>query len=326
MSRPLRIEYPGAWYHILNRGRRKEVIFTEPGDYKLFIKGLKEASETWQLRVAAYCLLPNHYHLLVQTPAGNISRAMRHVDGVYTQRFNRIHGHDGSLFRGRFKSILVDADSYLLQLIRYIHHNPLKAGLAKRLNSYEWSSHRVYVSTRENRSWLYTEKILSMLHAHEPERRRAYLQLMSRDEDDILADVYKMERWPSLLGSEEFIKKTKERFFPVTLNEDIPQMKDLVPEVERIKKAVCEAYGVTENTLSKSQRGIFNESRNVAVYLTRLLRGDSLNRIGEEFEIRKYSSVSSIIERMKVELGRNKELKNRVDKVRSAISKSQEQT
>lgn len=131
MSSPLRIEYPDAWYHVMNRGRRGEEIFGDKQDYRQFIEILKETANLWKLRIAAYSLIPNHYHLLVQTPWGNLSRCLRHIDGVYTQRFNRSHGCDGPLFRGRFKSILVDADSYLLPLVRYIHRNPVRAGLAK---------------------------------------------------------------------------------------------------------------------------------------------------------------------------------------------------
>ena len=125
MTRPLRIEYKDEWYHVMNRGRRGEVIFKGKDDYSRLITLLKETARLWNLRIAAYCLMENHYHLLVQTPDANISRCMRHINGVYTQRFNRGHGCDGQLFRGRYKSILIDADSYLLQLVRYIHRNPL---------------------------------------------------------------------------------------------------------------------------------------------------------------------------------------------------------
>jgi len=89
MSRPLRIEYPGAWYHVMNRGRRFEKIFLGRSDYQLFIDLLKEAIELWGVKISAFCLIPNHYHLLVQTPEGNLSRVMRHINGVYTQRYNR---------------------------------------------------------------------------------------------------------------------------------------------------------------------------------------------------------------------------------------------
>ena len=118
MSRPLRIQYPDAWYHLMNRGRRREEIYTDKHDYMGFIELLQEATEMFNVCISAYCLMPNHYHLLIQTPDANLSRCMRHINGVYTQRFNRRHGHDGPLFRGRYKSILIDQDSYLLELIR----------------------------------------------------------------------------------------------------------------------------------------------------------------------------------------------------------------
>ena len=146
MSRPLRIECPGAWYHIMNRGRRAENVFLDKEDYEWFLELLKDSSEMWNVRTAACCLMPNHYHMLIQTLDANLSRFMRHVNGVYTQRFNRFHGCDGHLFRGRFKSILVDKDAYLLQLVRYIHRNPLEAGIVDKLDGYEWSSHKGYIS------------------------------------------------------------------------------------------------------------------------------------------------------------------------------------
>ena len=133
MSRPLRIQYPDAWYHVMNRGRRGEEIFTDDKDYAAFIDLLKEINDDYKVKVSAYCLMSNHYHLLVQTPDSNISRAMRHLNGVYTQRYNRIHHSDGPLFRGRYKAILVEADSYLLELLRYIHRNPLGAGVVDNL-------------------------------------------------------------------------------------------------------------------------------------------------------------------------------------------------
>ena len=128
MSRPLRIEYPDAWYHVMNRGRRGEEIFSTSEDFATFIKLLQEGAEQWNIRISAYCLLSNHYHLLIQTPLGNLARFMRHINGVYTQRYNRIHKCDGQLFRGRYKAILVEEDRYLLELVRYIHHNPLMGG------------------------------------------------------------------------------------------------------------------------------------------------------------------------------------------------------
>lgn len=140
MSRPFRIEFKNAWYHVMNRGRRKENVFLIKSDYYHFVNLLDESAELWNVNICAFCLMPNHYHLLLQTPDANLSRFMRHVNGVYTQRFNRFHKTDGALFRGRFKSILVGEQNYLLDLIRYIHFNPVKAGLVKMPGDYCWSS------------------------------------------------------------------------------------------------------------------------------------------------------------------------------------------
>lgn len=103
MARPLRIEYPDAVYHVLNRGTARQRVFREPPHYQLFLAGLAEAHTRWGVEVFAYCLMGTHYHICLRTPAGNLSRVMRHLDGTYTQRFNRARGRDGPLFRGRYQ-------------------------------------------------------------------------------------------------------------------------------------------------------------------------------------------------------------------------------
>ena len=118
MARPLRIEFPGAWYHVMNRGRRGENIFSGKQDHEAFLAVLSACSEMFDLKVGAYCLMSSHYHLLVQTPAGNLSRAIRHLNGVYTQRYNRRRDIDGQLFRGRYKSVLVEEDSVTADIKR----------------------------------------------------------------------------------------------------------------------------------------------------------------------------------------------------------------
>ena len=128
MARPLRIEYPGAWYHAMNRGASGRAIFQSDRDRHAFLALFGDIAATFGVEVHAYCLMGNHYHLLLRTPRGNLSRALRHLNGVYTQRYNRTHGTDGPLFRGRFKAVLVDADTYLAALSRYIHLNPVTAG------------------------------------------------------------------------------------------------------------------------------------------------------------------------------------------------------
>jgi putative transposase len=326
MSRPLRIEYPDAWYHVMNRGRRGEDIFLDRKDYCQFIEILNETAKIWKLRIAAYCLMPNHYHLLVQTPNGNLSRCLRHIDGVYTQRFNRAHGIDGPLFRGRYKSILVEADSYLLPLVRYIHRNPLNAGLTKTLAGYAWSSHRGYLSNAENDRWLYNEFILSLFPGKREERQRAYRRFVSLGDEEELIEIFEKKKWPSVLGSKGFVHRIKERFYSDKTDDEVPQFKELDPEVGQIQKVVEKFYGIRKKELLSSRRGVFNEPRNMAIYLTRQLRGDTLKQIGFDFKIIKYSSVSSSIERTKKWIATDKKLRAKVNKLVFMLRKSQEQT
>src|SRR6266540_3724406 len=120
MSRPLQIQFPEAVYHVMNRGAARQPTFTDEGDYQAFLDTLAEAHRLWGIEVFAYSLIGTHYHLCLRTPKGNLSRVMRHVDGIYTQRFNRRHRRDGTLFRGRYKAILIDADEYLAEAVEQI--------------------------------------------------------------------------------------------------------------------------------------------------------------------------------------------------------------
>ena len=126
MPRPTRVQYPDAFYHVMNRGRGRQAIFHDEAYFRAFLDTLAESHERFDAIIHTYCLMTNHYHLLVQTPRANLDRIMRHINGIYTQRYNRLRKTDGPLFRGRYKAILVDADAYLLQLSRYIHRNPVE--------------------------------------------------------------------------------------------------------------------------------------------------------------------------------------------------------
>ena len=163
MSRPLRIQFPAAVYHVINRGAARQPTFVDDEDSQAFLDTLAEAHRLWQIEIFAYCLMRNHYHLCLRTPKGNLSRVMRHVDGIYTQRFNRRHRRDGSLFRGRYKAILIDADEYLSALVRYIHLNPVQAGAVNQPEDYRWGSHRFYLEPKGAPSWLNTAEALEQL-------------------------------------------------------------------------------------------------------------------------------------------------------------------
>lgn len=319
MSRPLRIEYPGAWYHVMNRGRRGENVFSGKQDFEIFITLLKEAAELWDVQVSAYCLMSNHYHILLQTPQGNLSRFMRHLNGVYTQRYNRLHGYDGQLFRGRYKSILVEEDSYLLELVRYIHHNPLRAGMVDDLNQYPWSSHPGYLSADKNWDWLYKDFVLSML-SDKKEAKNAYKQFMATEDSQEIQEIFEKKKWPSILGGEGFIAWVKENFFASKKHRQVPESLQLAPERARIIKEVCRNYGVSEEELLIAKRGKKNEPRNVAIYLCRQLRNDTLINLGEAFGMTGYSPAGSAIDRVNKNLLKDEKLQIRLNQIIKAIS------
>ena len=323
MSRPLRIQYPDAWYHVMNRGRRGDEIFTEAKDYLSFIDLLKEIAEDYNVQISAYCLMPNHYHLLVQTPASNISRAMRHLNGVYTQRYNRTYNCNGQLFRGRYKAILVEADSYLLELLRYIHRNPLQANLVDNLQKYNWSSHKGYVSKAKKWDWLYKSFALSLFSKDHAESITLYKQFVSQEVPNEINEILGRTKLPPVLGSKKFIDKVKASFFSDKSREEIPEAKILAPDPDRILRAVSKFYHVGMDDLIRSRRGYFNEPRNVAIYLTRRLRGDTLKEVGEVFGINKNSTVSSSVDRVKYEMKRDKNMRLRVEELIQILTNGQ---
>ena len=326
MARPLRIEYPDAWYHVMNRGRRGEDIFADDQDYIMFTDLLRETSEMWNVRVAAYCLMPNHYHMLLQTPNANLSRSMRHLNGVFTQRYNGRHQCDGQLFRGRYKSILIDSDSYLLQAVRYIHRNPVRAGLVEKIDAYKWSSHKGYLSIAGKWEWLYKSYILSMLSRNRKSRLRYYKRWVSVAEDDEVSKKISGAKWPVCLGPQEFIDRIKEKYGSGEINREIPASRELLPDRKRIVDEVCRFYGVKNTEIMKSQRGRRNDARNAAIYLTRKFRLDTFSEIGKQYKIDNDRTVRSVVERMKKRLTADGDLAREMEQLKGLIIKGQEWT
>jgi putative transposase len=325
MARPLRIHYPDAWYHVMNRGRRGEQVFESKDDYERFIDVLLEAIDLFALRVSAFCLMPSHYHMLVQTPDANLSRCVRHINGVYTQRFNAAHWLDGQLFRGRYKAIVVGEDSYLLQLVRYIHRNPVRAGLVDNAEDYRWSSHNGYLSKAKKWDWLHKKVLLSMLSKDPKQQVRRYRTYMSENEDESLLSMLSLKKLPAILGTSKFVENLKTRFFEKKRHVEVPESKQLAPDFAIIKQVICDYYEIEENQLYYTKRAVFNEAKAMGMFLSRYLRGESLKSIGLQFGIDSYSTVSTIIERFKKRLSADRALEKRVGQVRQIIL-SQEQT
>jgi putative transposase len=207
MARPLRIEYPGAVYHITSRGNARMVIFEDNYDRTVFLHILEEVIKRYNWICHAYCLMDNHYHFLLETVDPTLSIGMRYLNGVYTQRYNRRHHRVGHIFQGRFKSILVDRDSYLLELCRYVVLNPVRAGSTKRASLYRWSSYKPTAGLSKPPSFLTVDWILPQFGKNRKQAQQEYRQF-------ILAGMEAASPWEELkaqciLGGKEFFEKIR---------------------------------------------------------------------------------------------------------------------
>lgn len=179
MARPLRIEFPGALYHVTSRGNRQETIFEDDEDREVFLGVLAEVVSRFNWLCHAYCLMGNHYHLVIETPDGKLSKGMRQLNGVFTQACNRRHHRAGHLFQGRFKSILVDRESYLLELSRYVVLNPVRAGMVGAAANWPWSSYRATAGERTAPAFLTTDALLSTFGKRKQKARERYVRFVA---------------------------------------------------------------------------------------------------------------------------------------------------
>lgn len=205
MSRPIRIEFPDALYHVTARGDRREAIFEDDQDRQTFLLILEKTVTQFNWLCYAWCLMDNHYHLLIQTPDGNLSKGMRQLNGVATQTSNRRHHRVGHLFQGRFKAILVDHDAYLLELSRYIVLNPVRAGMVKAPANWAWSSYRASAGLAPAAPWLAVDGVLSQFAKRRSLAQQRYAQFVH---EGIKAD----SPWQNLkgqifLGDDPFVQQ-----------------------------------------------------------------------------------------------------------------------
>ena len=174
MARPLRIEFPNALYHVTSRGDGRDDIYLDDNDRNNFLAVLDQVYERCNWECHSDCLMTNHYHLLIETPEGNLSQGMRHLNGVYTQRFNRNHNRVGHVFQGRYKAILVEKESYLLELSRYIVLNPVRAGMVHSAKDWSWSSYRSTAGLSVCPSWLKADWLLSNFSKRKRKAKEKY--------------------------------------------------------------------------------------------------------------------------------------------------------
>jgi len=300
MPRPQRIEYEGAFHHVMNRGRARQRIFHGNNYYEAFLETLKEASERFDAVIHAYSLMSNHYHLLIETPKANLSRIMRHVNGVYTQRYNRLKNIDGPLFRGRYKSILVDKDAYLLQLSRYIHLNPIdmKRPLVVKLEDYAWSSYPAYINKAKSPEWLHREKIYQMLGRKK--KYQGYHAYVEQGVDEEILHYYSKGNISSVLGDNEFRETVRQETEGIDLDRLRGVLQDR-PAAEQILKLIAQLFDVEEKHLTQNpkERRRSNPARAFAMYACQHYGALSLKEIADIFELSHTGSASFSINKIK---------------------------
>jgi len=203
MARPLRIEYPGAVYHITSRGNEKKPVYKDDQDRKNFLFILDKVNKRYHWLCHAYCLMDNHFHLLIETPEGNLSIGMRQLNGVYTQAFNKRHRRVGHLFQGRYKAILIQKDSHLLEVCRYVVQNPVRAGLAEDPGQWRWSSYGATEGREKPSSCLTTSWVLGQFSSKRRKAEREYREYVHRgmEKGSIWAGV----RGQAILGEDDFV-------------------------------------------------------------------------------------------------------------------------
>ncbi|TAJ76768.1 transposase [bacterium] len=246
---------------------------------------------------------------------------MRHLDGLYTQRYNRRHKRDGPLFRGRYKAIVVDAEEYLLAVARYIHHNPVAAGLVQSPEFYKWSSCRVYLGPRKKPRWLDAEQLLSRFPKQD--RQRAFLVFMRSKVEEPLKSFYDNKRWVPVLGSKAFIESIRGQVRKRQTNlKEVPEAKPYIrPDCRACLDVVERAYGSTNDELMRSRRGQRNEARAMAMYLCRRVAGMKHEEIAKVFGLGGYSAVSSVIGRIQVELEKGGKIVRRYKQIRDLFQR-----
>lgn len=307
MVRPLRIDYEGAYYHVMNRGRGRQMIFHGDQYYERFLSCLEQAHKRFALECHAYCLMGNHYHLLVRTPRANLARSMRHINGVYTQYYNFLKKTDGPLFRGRYKAINIEASSYLLEVSRYIHRNPVetKKPLVENLESYRWSSYPAYRRKVNSPDWLYKESLFDELESGQP--TAAYRRFIEQGNDEETASFYAKNQWPAVRGSKGFIEKAHLR--SNAGNNVVRRDRDVI-SAEEILSATARHLDCDKNDLliARSGRGADNEGRVMAMKLCQELGSMKLSAMAELFGVGSDSAISRAIGRFSQTLSTDRRL------------------
>jgi REP element-mobilizing transposase RayT len=282
MVRPLRLQYPGALYHITVRGNRRQDIFIDDIDRKHFLQVLDEIASIRNVICYAYCLMDNHYHLEIETPDGNLANFMRDINGIVSQDHNKRHGTVGHLFQGRYHSYLIEKETYLMQVARYIVLNPVRAGLVKKPEQWRWSSYRATLGEVKAPACLVTNNLLKYFHHRRPQAQKNYKKFVS--EGIGIDSPFDEIEQGIILGSPQFVQEVWRH------GENTDDIKEL-PRADRI---------VGRPTLKDLfDRDMSLEDRNFAIVIAHIRCGYLLSEIARHLDLDQ-STVGKISKRLRV--------------------------
>ncbi|MBW1796208.1 MAG: transposase [Deltaproteobacteria bacterium] len=329
MARPLRIEYPGAYYHVMSRGNSRQDIFLTDKDRLTFLEGLGDSCEIYAVRCVAYVLMANHFHFILQTSQPNLSEFMRHLLVTYTVRFNRKHGRSGHVFQGRYKSLLVEEDKYLLPLSRYIHLNPIRTrefedtdyhAKAEYLKKYRWSTLPGYCYVRKrNKKIDYTWLLGVYFGGDKPQGRRRYREYVFGGMLGQIENPFDDVVHQCVLGTEDFVDWVKKKL-SWEKQREVPSLRKLrrsIP-IEDIIENVSAAFGV-EPTLILTPNRKLSTLRRMAMELCYRYSAKNQREIGEIFGV-DYSTISLNRKRLSTKLKSDRKLRKQFDKAEQQIA------
>ncbi len=311
MARPLRIQYPGAFYHVTSRGNERKDIFRSMEDREKFLGYLESATFRYGASIHVYCLMSNHYHLLLETPMGNLSEIMRHINGAYTAYFNAKRRRAGHLFQGRYKAILVEADSYAAELSRYIHLNPVRARMVKSPGDYRWSSYSAYVGIADPAPWLKTDFVLNLLTRDPQVAQKRYREFVEALLNAPGESPLKAVVASTILGGEQFVREVVEKYAEEAGGEaQNAANKELFPRPS-IDEVVAE--------VEAGWAGPEKLARKIAIYLCHRFTGGTLRQIGVRFDL-KESAVAQASRRFAGTLAENQDLAAQVATLEKSLA------
>jgi REP-associated tyrosine transposase len=293
MARPLRLQFQGAVYHVTARGHERSAIFRDAEDRSKFLALLQQVATGEKWVVHAYCLLGNHFHLLVETPEGALARGMRDLNGRYAQWFNWRHDRRGHVFEGRYRTAVVEKQTHLMELHRYIVLNPVRARLAERAGDWRWSSYRATAGSERAPEWLETDWTLSQFAARRSAAREAFQRFVSAGK--IAGKEAEALEKAAYLGGKDFVKRMEQMVGSrKSGNEEIParfRRPTGRAQLEDIRRQVAREWGVQEADLSRRRGG---DDKKAAIYLSRKLTRLGGREIGMEFGV-KPARVSNVV-------------------------------